>query len=320
MKHELIKYYYFHPAAESRVDRFRLFGLTFVHVNPHHGTNLEETTLTSHLSISKMDLLTSISSFYPSLAERRPLPTLYIPVAFSLTIIPFFIPSRSIGILTTFPLLVLLALSRPYFTSGDPLSDYATGGVLLGMTLWYLDFLILSPWTGEDVSFIGDGKSGRRITAKEPKPLLKQLIWALRLMVTPNRGIGWSWQVKGVPHDPDVGLSKWKYVRRRLLRGVVTFIRSLAALYVMGLATTVQEQRKGLWTWTALNVIIGWSGAIWAWNGINYMYNIASAVTVAIGLCGQWEWPPLTGSLSDAWSVRQMWRLVPSSISLYNMF
>ena len=272
------------------------------------------------MSISEMDSLTSISSFYPSLAERRPLPTLYIPVAFCLTIITFFIPSRSIAILTTYPLLVLLALSTPYFTSGDPLSDYGTGGFRLGMTLWYLDFLILSPWTGEDVSFIGDGKSGKRITAEEPKSWFKQLIWALRLMVTPNRGIGWSWQVKGVPQDLDVGLSKWKYVRRRFLRGVVTFIRSLAALYVMGLATTIQEQKNDIWTWTALNAIIGWSGAIWAWNGINYMYNTASAVTVAIGLCEQWEWPPLTGSLSDAWSVRQMWRLVPSSISFHDTF
>lgn len=248
-----------------------------------------------------------VSSFYPPLSERRPLPGLFVPAAFSLTLIPFFIPSRTFGVFITYPLLILLTLTRPCFTSGNPSADYSMGGAMLGMCLWYLDFWIISPAEGADVRFIGDGKSGNGVE-QHPKSWFQKLARAFRLMITPNRGIGWMWQVKGVPADPDMALPKWKYVRRRLLRGVVTFIRSLTALYVLGLATAVQTDTTDFWTWTALNVTIGWSGATWAWNGINYIYSFASAITMTVGLCEQWEWPPLTGSLPDAWNVRQMWR------------
>lgn len=254
-----------------------------------------------------MEIINYISSFYPPLSERRPLPGLFVPAAFSLTIIPFFIPSRKFGILITYPLLVLLALSRPCFTSGDPSADYSMGGAMLGMSLWYLDFLIISPAEGSDIRFIGAGKSGNGFE-QYPKSWFQKFVRAFRLMITPNRGIGWTWQVKGVPPDPDNSLPKWNYVRRRLLRGVITCIRSLSALYVLGIATTLQSETTDFWIWTASNITIGWAGAIWAWNGINYIYSFAAAITVTIGMCEQWEWPPLTGSLLDAWSVRQMWR------------
>lgn len=255
-----------------------------------------------------MDITVVLSSFYIPYSFRPPLPGLYVPLALSLCVIPFFIPSRPLAILSTFPLLFFLLLYRPNYTSGSAAGDYNSG--VHGMFLAYLDFVILSLAEGEDVRYVGDGKlaNGKGIAEQDLKSWYQRLIWTLRLMIMPNRGIGWNWRVKGVPEDPDVGLPKWSYVRRRVFGGLVTYLRSLTALYVLGMATTLQAEVKDIWMWTILNAVIGWCGAIWAWNGINFVNNFAAAITVSIGLCGQWEWPPMTGNLPDAWSVRQMWR------------
>jgi hypothetical protein len=260
-------------------------------------------------SIAEMDIMQTLSSFYVPYSSRPLLPSLYLPFAFFLTVVPFFIPNRPLAILSTYPILLVLTILRPNYTAGDPTSDYGAGTFLLGCSLWYLDFIILSPAEGADTRFVGDGKAAGK-TAEETQSYFERLIWAVRLMVTPNRGIGWNWQVKGVPSDPDIDVSKWEYVRRRLVRGLITYIRSLTALYVLGIATTLQERSERSWAWTLCNAIIGWSGAVWAWNGINFVYSFAAAITVSTGICGQWEWPPLTGDLVDAWSVRQMWRYV----------
>ncbi|KAF2489059.1 hypothetical protein BU16DRAFT_544479 [Lophium mytilinum] len=194
--------------------------------------------------------------------------------------------------------------------------DYYNSGPFLAMPLWYFDFLIFTPARGSDAPvFIGRSSTAAR-SGKSRAPsqnginsVLRKLRFAFRLMIPAHRGIGWNWQVKGVPSDPNAKLSKMMYVRAHLQHVIFTYLRSVAMLVIMGFCSAVQkEYRPGQdWVSSALDAMIGWSGAIWVWDRLNCFYSAAAALSVAIGVCERWEWPPLTGQIRDAWSVRQMW-------------
>ena len=266
-----------------------------------------------------MDLAASL---YPPLHERAPFPALYLPITFFLTLVPFLFPNRRLGVVVTFPILLLLCIRAPFYTFGSPSSDYYNSGPFLAMLLWYLDFLILTPTNGPDAPvYIGPSrmvatsdKSKIQALAGLSSPLQK-LRWAFSLMIPSHRGIGWNWQVKGVPSDPNARLSKWKYVRKHTQRIALTYFRSVAMLIILGFSSTMQKELGGQgWQSIFLNVMMGWTGAIWVWDRLNCFYSLLAALSVAIGLCETWEWPPLTGLLKDAWSVRQMWRCVDLSV------
>jgi hypothetical protein len=151
-----------------------------------------------------------VASFYPPLSERHPIPSLYLPTCFLLALVPFLCPSRRIGVLVTFPILLLLCIRAPSYTFGSPSADYYNSGPFLAMVLWYLDFAVLTPVEGPGAPvFNGAGW-------KDVGSPLQKLGWAFRLMIPSHRGIGWNWQVKGVSPDSRVNLSKWAYVRSHL--------------------------------------------------------------------------------------------------------
>lgn len=135
-------------------------------------------------------------------------------------------------------------------------------------------------------------------------------------MIVPNRGIGWNWQVKGVPSDPWVELQKWPYGRKHILVMALAYLRSVAMLVLMGFGSAIQRERSHSQPSTSvlLDAVMGWSGAIWVWDRLNCFYSLATVVSVTIGLSKTWEWRPLVGSIGDAWSVRQMWGYVTSRI------
>lgn len=261
-----------------------------------------------------------IAQFYPPLSERRLFPVLYAPTSFSLTLLPLLLPHRHFAILVTFPILLLLCLCAPYYTAGSPSDDYYGSSPYFAMPLWYLDFVISTPADGPDSpAYIGSPITTRE-NPGESKPqgwrdaasLPRKLLWAFRLMIPSHRGIGWNWQVKGVPSDLNLNLMKWPYVRAHVKLVAVTYLRSVVMLIILGLGSTLQtEYRSGqAWTSTILDAIVGWSGAIWIWDRLNYFYSLGAALSVTTGLCDKWEWPPLTGQMKDAWSVRQMWSAV----------
>jgi hypothetical protein len=263
-----------------------------------------------------------IASFYPLLSERRPIPLFYLPTTFLLTLVPFFLPNRRIGVLATFPLLLALCFRAPFYTFGSPSGDYYNSGPFLAILLWYLDFVILSPAEGPNApTFIGASSSAAG-SADGAGPgwtglrsWSQKLGWAFRLMIPSHRGIGWNWQVKGVPSDHRAKLSKWQYVKSHLQRTALTYLRSMLMLVVMGCSSTLLKEghpSRPLMV-RGLDAAIGWSGAIWVWDRLNCFYSLVAALSVACGLCDTWEWPPLTGQLRDAWSVRQMWRFAAPS-------
>jgi hypothetical protein len=136
-------------------------------------------------------------------------------------------------------------------------------------------------------------------------------------MTPSHRGIGWDWQVKNVPANPDEQLPRWKFVGKHLGKMAVHYGRSTVMLVIMATATTLEGQlRLNLghemsWgTHATLNAITGWAGALWICDRLGSFYSSLAAVSVALGICETWQWPPLIGNLEDAWSVGQAWGVV----------
>ncbi|KXT05027.1 hypothetical protein AC578_10289 [Pseudocercospora eumusae] len=261
--------------------------------------------------------LDSLSSIYPPPEDRRPLPSLYNPTAYLFTILPWLIPKSQGRILATLPILSLLFLLRPYYTSGSHLEDYNSAIYLFCCLTGYLDFQVFSPARSEpEPRFQGASKvpgSGNHDTnpsgtgIEDCHTLCRRLKFAIRLN-TFGRGIGWNWQVKNVPAITDAKKPKWVYVRGRLGSAIPSFIKKTVAVYLLGATIAVQNHSdSGTPSYYLLNIAIGWLVAAWAWHSMNFIHDLAAAASVALGICDRWEWPPFFGPLEEMWSVRRTW-------------
>ena len=136
--------------------------------------------------------------------------------------------------------------------------------------------------------------------------ILSKIIWALRLMTSP-RGIGWNWQVRDVSSNPDSHARRWVAVRRYALRAVAAYAQKLGVLYVLGVAKYLLAEGEGVTGNRLVSVLVGL--CVWSWEyfELNSMYSVAAAMSIAAGACEPWEWPPIFGPISEAWSVRQFW-------------
>lgn len=246
----------------------------------------------------------------PSLDQRASLPAGYVLTAYALYAVTVFMPGKSARLFITFPLLLLLAAACPFYTTGNASSDYGNAYILLSLVLFYLDFLLLCPLQGESMRFVGPQRGAKSITGvgeDDCATVQDKLVWTARL-VTISRGIGWNVQVKGVPAHPLAKSTRSDFVRKMVFRAGRSWVYKLLFMAGMGFATTMKEDAKSSTTRWAMGIAIGWCGAAHSYTGIKWLYSSGAAASVAIGLCEPWEWPPMFGSLRDAWSVRQMWR------------
>ncbi|KAF2814356.1 uncharacterized protein BDZ99DRAFT_380904 [Mytilinidion resinicola] len=266
-----------------------------------------------------MDVLASL---YPTLSERKPLPAYYTPVCLGLSLLPFLTENTRLASISTFPFLLYLCARWPRFTTGDPSSDYYNNSQFIAIPLWYLDFVFLTPRDGEGApAFVGpqsidEERRDENLAVaaqvqrwKDLTTFSQRVKWAFRLMLPAQRGIGWNWQVKGVPADSNAKLPRWQYVGWQIRWTVFYYAQSVGALTALGLGCALRAQvgpdehvKRAV-----ANAIVGWSGATWVWDRLNCAYRLAAALGVATGTTETWEWPPLMGPLKDAWSVRQMW-------------
>ncbi|KAI0010928.1 hypothetical protein F4779DRAFT_260529 [Xylariaceae sp. FL0662B] len=249
-----------------------------------------------------------INPFYPPIEERAPLPAFYLPAAFALLVLGYAIGPGLIRNTAISSLLLLLTLQRPYYTAGSVASDYSFSGVCIIYFLASLDLGNSNPrWIGRtDKPAPKDGSSG--VAWRDAKTWPQRLGWAFNLATT-NRGIGWDWQVKGVPAHPEPDATRLRFVGKRVL----DFARHVAlkslAVYGIGFCQTVQPAVVQTSPWTAhlLGVIENWCGAVWGWNTIGLAYAAGAAITVLLGIYEPWQWPPMLNSVTMAWSVRRIW-------------
>lgn len=136
--------------------------------------------------------------------------------------------------------------------------------------------------------------------------------WVVGLMVPMQRGVGWNWGVKDLPETAGVELPKWAYVGDRFCSAVEAYVYSTMLLVVLGFASALEAEvvSGNAVLRLVANAVIGWAGAFWILNRLRCYYSFCAAVSVALGVYEQWQWPPLVGRLGDAWSVAQLWGVV----------
>jgi hypothetical protein len=263
-----------------------------------------------------MERIPSLWYSWPQLPDRKPMPPLYQPLIFVLTIVPFFFSGRRRIAICIFPLILDLCLRSPDYTFGSPSADYYNSSFFIAAPLWFLEFAILSPQQGPGApTYIGNPNlngTGREGTLGDVEATWQKVLMVCSLMVPSHRGIGWNWQVKGVPDDPYKHLSKREFVGRHVRKLIIAYLRSVGMLVLLGWGSAAEARLSSeahLHSF-AVNALIGWSGAIWVWDRLNCFYSFMAAVSVAAGVCETWQWPPLMGRLSDAWSVRRVWSVV----------
>jgi hypothetical protein len=273
-------------------------------------------TASESASAAILESITSRWYQWPQLNDRQPIPAFYQPLIFLLTVIPFFFRNRCWVAICVFILILHLCLRSPGYTFGNPSADYYNGSFFIAVPLWFLEFAILSPHEGPDaLTYVGNAScsgTGSRETLDVMRPTWRKVLRVCSLMVPSHRGIGWNWQVKGVPDDPYKCLPKWAFVRTHICKASIAYAQSLGMLVLLAWGSTAEARlsSEACLHRLIINMLIGWSGAIWVWGRLNGFYSSIAAVSVAVGVCETWQWPPLMGNLRDAWSVRQVWSVV----------
>ena len=248
-----------------------------------------------------------LDRFYPSLANRKPLPWLYLPGIFAALILGYSLGhSRTRSALIT-TALIILVLIRPGFTVGGDAMDYSLSGFPIMWLLLFLDLGAISSPRYFGKPRKQAQKDSRSLGHHELKTWPQRLKWAIRLATT-TRGIGWDWQVKGISEHPDADRSRWTFVGIHLVDMIWRSALKAFAVYGIAFCQRVQPSVESPVASRALDVVMNWCGATWGWNTIGLGHAAGAAVTVALGISEPWEWPPILDSLWNAWSVRRMWR------------
>jgi hypothetical protein len=254
-------------------------------------------------------------SLYGPASDRQPLPALYVPLGVALSLGSIYLGHSTLHTFFTCSALLALALYRPTFTTGNASQDYTTSAVCVSWILSCLDFVVLSPRSAEEGEprYLGRLRDGKDVAGglrrRDATSWGRRLGWAVRLQFT-ARGIGWNWQVKGVPDHPSGKLSRSQFVALQAAKAVQHEALKLLALYILEFCLTIRGTAGSPLSPPVLDLVVGWCGAVWGWQTITAVYSAAAAVSVLLGICEPWEWPPVVGPLSTAWSVRQMWRYV----------
>ncbi|OTA80264.1 hypothetical protein M434DRAFT_229899 [Hypoxylon sp. CO27-5] len=243
---------------------------------------------------------------YPGLDERDPLPPQYLPAAFATVVLGYFLRPGLFQLLGISSVLLLLGISRPFYTSGDVVTEYTLSAAVFTFLLSYLDHGTKTKcgprYLGRPDRPLPGGGVGRR----DSKTWMEKLEWSLRLATTP-RGIGWNWQVKNVPPHPGANQTRLGFVRDRVVELAWRTALKALAVYIIGFCQAVQPSVTSPAASWLLHGVVGWCGAVWSWNTIGSAHAAGGAITVLLGICEPWEWPPVFGRLGDAWSVRQVW-------------
>ncbi|KAI5917640.1 hypothetical protein F4810DRAFT_704735 [Camillea tinctor] len=263
-----------------------------------------ESLLGSMYSNSLLHRMLDPTPYYPSLEER-------VPIAFVHRYFPWVVSITAqylgLGPITTavaVSLHILLMLQRPFYTTGANFGDYASTALDLWLTSRLVDFYFHPPrYMGRPGS--ETYKKGG-VAHKDLKTWKEKLAFALRLQFTP-RGVGWDWQVKGIVEHHDVKLTRAEFLAKRFICLIYHLIMQDLAIYGLEFCWTVQPAVESA---AALNAVwfgICWFGGMTLYQGFGIWDNGVSFMTVLIGLCDTWEWPPILGTLESCWSVRQFW-------------
>ncbi|KAH8776175.1 hypothetical protein BGZ57DRAFT_953307 [Hyaloscypha finlandica] len=151
-------------------------------------------------------------------------------------------------------------------------------------------------------------------------------LWAAISLLLSARYIGTPWQISKIPHFSKSNLPYIPSRRAFLLRASVVFIITYLLCDSFNLldrseatSAAFPAEHEQLFSrlsevtikeLIARNVATFWFAVVTVLF-LTWVYNLFALVSVGSGLCPPAAWPPLFGSLSDAYTLRGFWGYVP---------
>ena len=210
-------------------------------------------------------------------------------------------------------------IALPPTTETNTAVTYTTGLLLGNLTARYFDRLYIHVPEDEfhRVKANGEKEYANKLSWQQ------KIWWALELFSV-NRGLGWDWQVGGIPKVTSQP-SRSRFVIVRLAKYVLMY----AGLYVAGLtAQNIRNNWVGVQSTTLreilvtattnvyvlyLFVVVGYGIAIYSHFGVMTLPLSILCVGLRIGP-EDWQdvgsWPPNFGSIRHAYSIRRFWGYV----------
>jgi hypothetical protein len=243
----------------------------------------------------------------------------FIVCALLLTTIILLFPPRSLFRRALYP--VQLYLTACAFVAplppGAPQADlYAAGLLIGGWAARILDrvYMVREPEKAFLRTGVDDGPNG-----PETYGPLRKFIWAFEMILS-QRGVGWNWQVGGVPR-PDC-TTRWGFVANRVFRALCTMFLVHMVSVLADVITLALDQGESVGTMSSglaavlrhplflrAYVTAGWLMVVY--GHVALPDNVISIVTVGTGLFGTWsdprQWPPMFNKMSEAYTLRRYW-------------
>ena len=246
--------------------------------------------------------------------ETDPLEPLRAPVLLALVlavnITALLLPPGKTRIFLFLPPLLLLAAQGPSLSTGTRFNDYSLGCNLVTLTLTFVDRVILSH-AEQDFYSISDGAT--RDDAGKPKPHdfggWRDKLWWSSTLAIGQRGIGWSYQVKGLRRGVSRSYPRWKFAASQLacFVGLYPLLEVLQSVFQTSNAN--QARRPGalleepLW----YQLLMSLAFAFWVFGGLTMAWSLGAAFTTITGLSRPSDWPPLYGPISHTSTLRGFW-------------
>lgn len=219
-------------------------------------------------------------------------------------------------------LLHLTVLAQAYFAPAPlnltNVAELYTHGVLLGnLTARYIDRLYLR---------VPEEAFHRQVNGKaeDPNqlPWLQKFLWALELFGV-TRGIGWNWRISGIPRSGQqsrrqflqsslvkyIAMYTGLYITSVICRGILTGFQNLHNSTLQGVLVLMTDNAVCLSTF----ITLGWASVVYSHFGIIMLPLQILCVGLRVGPRA-WQspesWPPIFGSISEAYSIRRFWGYV----------
>ncbi|VUC24039.1 unnamed protein product [Clonostachys rosea] len=181
---------------------------------------------------------------------------------------------------------------------------------VFGPMLWhnYLSLVELILFSRADKSELGDPSN------RPPRGVAGAWLQALALIFNPRR-IGTKWEVKGISNRSKAqgrfGFAFRSLVKALIASTVIDVILRLPPKPEPHLLEPGKETLYTFWNLSAEDIIFRFMVVLMFTTitclTVVCMYYFAAAVTVAIGINKLESWPPIFGSLRNAYTIRGLW-------------
>lgn len=227
-------------------------------------------------------------------------------------------PRKSIIRQALYPvqLLLLMASFFAQVPSGESQAEIYQTGLLLGVTA---SRIIDRVYMHQPETFLRKGIDDTPGAGPDTYRPVKKALWALEL-VTAFRGVGWNWEVGGIPR-PDHA-RRFSFVVGRLVKWLLTFaaIHSVTvisdAILDVNAITTFHPEAATFWTsilqepwFLRVFMTVGWLTVVY--GHIYLPENMVAMFLVSTGIGGRWsdpaQWRPSFGSIKEAYTLRRVW-------------